>query len=73
MALVMSGGGDRSLISMRVALTPQGSVAASMALSRRELIDSRWDSTSSRFIEPTTVRRLVMLSWLMALVRLATR
>ena len=34
---------------------------------------SRWDSTSSSSSEPTTVRRLVMVSWVMAKFRLATR
>ena len=73
MALVMSGGGCRSLISMRATLTPQGPVASSITLSRRVLMWSRLESTSSRSIEPTTVRRLVMVSWVMALLRLATR
>ncbi len=66
MALVMSEGGVRSLISIRLALTPHGSVAASMTCSSRVLMASRWLSTSSSSIEPTTVRRLVMHSWAMA-------
>ena len=66
MALVMSAGGVRSLISIRLTFTPQGSVAASITVSRRELIESRWNRTSSSSIEPTTVRRLVEHSWVMA-------
>ncbi len=66
MALVMSAGGVRSLISMRLTFTPHGSVAASITVSSRELIESRWNSTSSSSIEPTTVRRLVEHSWVMA-------
>ncbi len=66
MALVMSGGGVRSLISIRAHFTPQGLVAWSITSSSRVLMWSRCDSTSSRSIEPTTVRRLVMVSWAMA-------
>ena len=66
MALVMSTGGVRSLISIRLTLTPQGSVAASITVSRRLLMLSRWNRTSSSSIEPITVLRLVEHSWVMA-------
>ena len=65
----MSAGGVMSLISIRLTLTPQGEVAASITRSSRSLISSRLDSISSRSIEPTTVRRLVIVSWTMAFVQ----
>ena len=73
MALVMSGGGCRSLISMRATFTPQGPVAWSITVSRRVLMPSRWLSTSSSSMEPTTVRRLVITSWVMACSSVETR
>ena len=55
-----------SLISMRVTLTPHASVAASTTCSSLALIWSRLDSSSSRSIEPITVRMLVMVRLTMA-------
>ena len=55
------------LISIRVSLTPQGVVASSTTCSRRPLISSRLDSSSSRSIEPMTVRMLVMVRLRIAL------
>ncbi len=50
-----------SLISIRVTLTPQGVVASSTVCSSWALIRSRCESSSSRSIEPMTVRRLVIV------------
>ena len=61
-----------SLISMRVHFTPQGVVASSTTRSSRRLISSRLESVSSRSIEPTTVRMLVIVRLMMARRRLST-
>ena len=66
MASTRSRGGEMSLISMRVTLTPQGVVASSTTVSSWALILSRWDSSSSRSMEPMTVRMLVMVRLRMA-------
>ncbi|MNT34912.1 hypothetical protein D3C72_1709160 [compost metagenome] len=60
------------MISMRVILTPQGDTAVSTTLSRRWLISSRLDKSSSRSIDPITVRILVMVRLRMAFSRLDT-
>ncbi len=67
-----SRGGLMSLISMRVTLTPQGSVASSTMVSSLALIWSRSDKSSSRSIEPMTVRIFVMVRLRMARSRLRT-
>ena len=61
-AWVMSGGGARSRISTRVTFTPHGVEAWSITDSSLRLIASRFDSASSRSIDPSTARMLV---WLM--------
>ena len=61
MASTSSVGGVMSLISMRVIFTPQGEVASSTTLSRSALILSRCDRSSSRSIDPITVRILVIV------------
>ena len=43
-----------------------GVVASSTTCSRRALISSRFDSVSSRSIEPITVRRLVVVRFMIA-------
>ncbi len=58
-----------SLISIRVILTPQGVVASSITDSSRALISSRLDSVSSRSIDPITVRKLVVVRFMIALYR----
>ena len=66
MASTMSRGGEMSLISIRVTFTPHGWVASSTTVKRRALISSRLDNSSSRSIEPITVRTLVMVRFRMA-------
>ena len=65
-------GGTMSLISMRVTLRPHADAAASTTRSSRELISSRWLSSSSRSIEPITVRMLVIVRLSTAFCRLVT-
>jgi hypothetical protein len=55
-----------------VDLQPQGDTAASTTRSRRSLISSRCDSTWSRSIAPITERILVIVSTMIAWLRLET-
>ena len=71
-ALTKSWGGAISLISIRVTLTPQGSVASSTFSNKLRLILSRLDNISSNSIEPNTARMLVMTKACMALSKLFT-
>ena len=68
----MSGGGARSRISTRVTFTPHGVEAWSMTDRSLRLIASRFDSASSRSIEPSTARMLVWLMFFSACSRFLT-
>ena len=71
-ASTKSRGGSMFLISTRVTLTPQVEVASSTTERIDPLMRSRCESNSSRFIEPMTVRMLVMVRLTMARCRLLT-